>query len=350
MNSMRRTNRWRGPVIITALAALLPLTACGADPADSGFESDTVVFADYGGTTRAARLQAFFTGFTTETGVQVVSADADPAKLFLFAENGAAEWDAIDLDAWDVIRFSEQDLLAELPDDVTRVSLVPEEYQAYATGGYNASTGIGYNTETSDAPGGWADFFDTSAFPGKRAVPSFAYFQAEAALLADGVACEDLYPLDFDRAFAKLDTIRDDLLFYDSFGQGIQYLSQKSVALALIQNGRVSAVQDQGLPLGYAWDEAFFTWTASAMPADLPHSDTAAALIDLMSQPETQANFARITKYGPMNPDALDLLDAETLERLPNAHLDVACEPDPAGLAADIDEYNTAYADWLSRG
>jgi spermidine/putrescine-binding protein len=60
---------------------------------------------------------------------------------------------------------------------------------------------IGYNTEVfaDDHPTSWAEFFDTEKFPGKRGFWKYATgAMFEAALLADGVAPEDLYPLDID--------------------------------------------------------------------------------------------------------------------------------------------------------
>ena len=347
----------RTPLQLCTLACVLALAGCGgddeaADPAaeQDAIKSDTVVFADYGGTTRTARTAAFLAPFSKDTGVRAVSADADPAKLELFADNEKADWDLIDMDGWDVVRFSEQGLLEKLPQDVARVDLVPEEYREYASGGYNASSGIAYRTDKKPAPSSWADFYDTAKFPGKRSLPNFAYFQVESALLADGVACEDLYPLDFDRGFAKLDTIRDDLLFYDSFGQGVQYLAQGSVRMALLQNSRTTILKDQGLPVDYLWNDAFFSWTAAAVPKFAPHADAAFALVNAMAEPEQQAQFARLTKYGPMNSEAEGLLDEATRAQLPNAHIDEQCEVDNSGLAADIAEYGERYTEWLGQG
>jgi putative spermidine/putrescine transport system substrate-binding protein len=350
----------RARVMLSLLVLAVAAAGCGGDDGDDEanagggggreVESDTVVFADYGGTTRTARSEAFLTPFSNEFGVRPVFADADPAKLALFAEQESAEWDLIDLDSWDVVRFSEQGLLAKLPKDVTRADLVPKEYQPYASGGYNASVGYGFQTEEgADGPQNWADFYDLEKFPGKRALPNFAYFQAESALLADGVACEDLYPLDLDRAFAKLDEIRDDLLFYDSFGQGVQYLAQDSVSMALLPNSRVQILKDQEFPVDFQWQDAFWQWTAAAVPKHAPHPDAAFAVVDFMSQPENQAQMARLTKYGPMNSAAEKLLDEETLEQLPNSHLDAACEVDNAGLAANLEEYSARFTEWLAQ-
>src|SRR5688500_13770532 len=75
------------------LACALAIAACGSDdqPDDeaasqngSSITSDQVIFADYGGTTRTARTQAFLAPFSQETEVRAVLADADPAKFQLF--------------------------------------------------------------------------------------------------------------------------------------------------------------------------------------------------------------------------------------------------------------------------
>lgn len=335
----------RRGIALAATCAALALAGCGG-----GSGSDAVIFADYGGTTRLARAEAFLGPFSEANGVRSISADADPAKLELFAEQKRAEWDLIDMDGWDVDRFSRAGLLEKLPRSVPRVDLVPKRYREYASGGYSASVGFGYRTGDGPAPQTWADFFDTERFPGKRALPNFAYFQAESALLADGVPCGRLYPLDLRRAFAKLDAIRDDLLFYDSFGQGLQYLAQGSVSMALLPNSRVAVLQDEDLPIDYSWNQAFFQWTAPAVPKFAPHADAAFELVRSMAQPEAQAEFARLTKYGPANSKALELLDAETRAQLPTAHLDVACKVDDAGLSRNLDEYSGRFQEWLAKG
>jgi putative spermidine/putrescine transport system substrate-binding protein len=349
----RRGRRWAVLLLLVALA--LGVVACGGDDDSSGgssgdIASEQVIFADYGGTTRSANRGAYFTPFEQETGVRVVSADADASKLELFAENKRADWDLIDMDAWDIVRFADQGLLAKLPDSVPRSDSVPEKYRDYAIGGYNSSVVLAYNTEKVK-PRSWADFFDTEKFPGKRALPPFPLLEVFGALLADGVACEDLYPIDLDRAFAKLDEIRDDVLVYDSFGQGQQFLLQGSAVMAALPNGRIQPVKDQGLPLDYLWTDALrVPWVAAVIPRHAPHKDAAFALLESMNEPEHQSQFARMTNYGPMNTDALELVDEETQAKLPNApaNAEQQCEVDPVALAGQWDEYAARHAEWLT--
>jgi spermidine/putrescine-binding protein len=68
-----------------------------------------------------------------------------------------------------------------------------------------------YNTETykDNAPTKLSDFFDLEQFPGTRVLsPEFGNGIMEYALMADGIEPDLLYPLDIERALAKLDTIK----------------------------------------------------------------------------------------------------------------------------------------------
>ena len=58
-----------------------------------------------------------------------------------------------------------------------------------------------YVLGAGNVPAGWADYFDTTKFPGKRGAWDYSEGgMFEFALMADGVAPKDLYPLDLARA------------------------------------------------------------------------------------------------------------------------------------------------------
>ena len=65
------------------------------------------------------------------------------------------------------------------------------------------------------------DFFDVKKFPGKRGIHTWANALIEMALVADGVKPKDVYKVmssdgGIDRAFAKLDTIKDHVVFWSA--------------------------------------------------------------------------------------------------------------------------------------
>ena len=64
-----------------------------------------------------------------------------------------------------------------------------------------------------------SDFFNLDAFPGKRGLRKSPKANLEMALAADGVASADIYEVlgtdeGVDRAFAKLDTIKDSVIWW----------------------------------------------------------------------------------------------------------------------------------------
>jgi hypothetical protein len=103
-------------------------------------------------------------------------------------------------------------------------------------------------------PNGWLVHFRNVAlasqkFPGQRGIRKSPSGTLEVALLGDGVAPENLYPLDVDRALDKLDTIREQILWWETGAQLQQQLADGEVALSSAWNGRVQKEIDAGTPV-----------------------------------------------------------------------------------------------------
>jgi putative spermidine/putrescine transport system substrate-binding protein len=169
-------------------------------------------------------------------------------------------------------------------------------------------------------PQTWADFFDTKKFPGKRAFPKSIYAgTVEIALMADGVAKDALYPLDFDRAFRKLDQLKGDMIFYDSYAQGQQFLVQGSATMIATANSRMIQLRKEGRG-DFTYEQAvLYPWGAFPITKNAKHADAMNALIDTMSHPAVQAETARQLYLGPTVSAAFDLLNAEERALQPNS-------------------------------
>jgi putative spermidine/putrescine transport system substrate-binding protein len=179
-----------------------------------------------------------------------------------------------------------------------------------------------YLTETfpDGGPQTWADFWDTKKFPGKRAVPGeYHDFMIEAALMADGVTAENLYPLDLDRAFKKLDELKDDMVFYTEYPQVQQLLTSGAAAVAFAPNGLFAGLQNEGVDTTVSWNQAFLEPNIFVVAAKAPNPDNVFALAEFMADPKRQAAFAKITNYGPGNSAAFDFMDDDLVDALPNS-------------------------------
>ena len=370
MHSSRRQFLTR--VSLAAGGALLVpsvLAACGSDTdssatpsaAPSGVDakwpelkSRQVVVAGFGGETYDVRQKLEFDPFTKLSGARVTQAAWDYGKFTEMVAKPDPEWDMIDFDGYSIAALIEgKTPPGKLADWVRRCDLVDAAYRDYAAGSYAYSVVLGWSTKLGATPTGWADFFDTKKFPGKRAFPKSIYAgTAEIALLADGVPKDKIYPLDLDRAIAKLNTIKKDIIFYDSYAQGQQYMAQGSASMIATANSRLIQLKDSGKPIDWTYQDAIlYPWGGFALTQQAPNADAANALIDYLSTPEAQAAVAKSLYLGPTVSAALDLLEPNVLAKQPSAPENVAKQlsVDVPSLAKQDGEYVEKFFAWVGK-
>ncbi|MFZ0694857.1 MAG: spermidine/putrescine ABC transporter substrate-binding protein, partial [Alphaproteobacteria bacterium] len=180
--------------------ATLPLLSQGL-VRDAFAEAKTLTFACYGGSYNDNITKAFITGFEKKTGIHVNLGDnASLALAKLQAASHPAQWDIVELTGPEYEVAVKQNLL--VPYDYTKIdaSHIPAEYKRPA--------GIKYalflfvmawdqrKIPDAQAPKTWAEFWDTKKYPGKRSMQANVDDGSvlEAALLADGVSIDKLYP------------------------------------------------------------------------------------------------------------------------------------------------------------
>ncbi len=299
-----------------------------------------VVVANFGGESQDVRREVIYTPFTELTGANVVDATWDYGKFMSMVNAPNPEWDTIDFDGYSVVGL----ILggtppAKLADWVRRCDMVDPEYQDYCGGGYAYSIVMGWAPSLSGSPETWADFWNTAKYPGKRAFPKSVYLgTVEAALLADGVSKDALYPLDFDRAFAKLDELKKDMIFYDSAAQGQQMVAQGSASMMLTANSKMLQLKDQGAG-DFTYNQAIlYPWSAFPITLHSKNMDAVNALIDAQSHPVVQAEVAKRIRSGPVQSAAFELLDDATIAQLPNS-------PDNMAKSAVVDTKAAAQQD-----
>ncbi|WP_159502420.1 PotD/PotF family extracellular solute-binding protein [Microbacterium sp. 18062] len=357
MAEITRRHRMVGTAVAAvAIGALITGCSGGSEPSTPGSDapvlSGDIVWADYGGPTNETRQLAYFDGFFEETGVEVVSTSIEDAIYMSMLTGEPGDYDVFQASSAEVLPNT--DNLYELPQSV-RGDLLPENVRPYYLGGFVFGEAQGWLTETfpDGGPEDWVDFFDTEAFPGKRAWPGApGSFDAsyEIALLADGVAPEDLYPLDIERAEAKLDTIRDDLLFYQSYPEVQQLLTSGSVSIAVTVTGQFTALQNAGEDVTVQWNQAFAVPSGLVVPKDVRNPDEIDALAAWINDPENQAVFTERTGYGPVNSAVFDFLPDDVAASLVNSpeHADQVLYWDNEWRGDNYELLLNSYTAWLA--
>ncbi len=315
-------------------AAGMPLVGVGAQDATPTSElpeiteipenlkgTGEVVVASWGGTFQAAQRQAYFEPFQELSGITVIEAEGPSiAQVQAMVDTGNIEWDVVQIDRAGVMNLEQKGDYWE-----------PIDYSLFDTDNidegrrYTFSVDmlpyaqiIGYRTdEFPEGPADWAGFWDTETFPGPRTMISGSgglWPYLEAALMADGVAKEDLYPIDIDRAYASLDNIRDDVVrWWDAGAIPAQMLTDKEALLAVIWNGRMQALLDEGVPVAPVWNQGGLFTDVWAIPKGAPNAENAQKFAAFITMAIPQARLSKLIPYGSVNNGSAEYMTEDEL-------------------------------------
>lgn len=340
-------------VCLLSTAMLTSVAACGSDDTATTSSAGSLVVVDWGGTNTDARIEGIIDPFEEETGIDVtVVTPSDYAKLISMVENGVTEWDVMNCDAYWGVYAGNEGYLEAMDYDVIVTEIDEEVQLEYVMGAEIYTSVMAWNTTKYDdttAPSNWAEFFDTEAFPGTRAIWKYPVTVLEAALMADGVTTDELYPLDLDRAFAKLDTIKDDIIWWTAGAEPAQMLSTGEADFALAWSGRIATSADEGSPIDMSYNQGVQIAAGWVVPKDAPNVENAMLFIEYASQAEQQLAFSESIPYGSTNPDAVDLMSDELKESLGQTDEQLATEIylDNEYWAENLSEVTERFNAWL---
>ena len=136
-----------------------------------------------------------------------------------------------------------------------------------------------------------ADLLDLKRFPGKRALPDGPRYTLELALLADGVEPENVYhelgtTEGADRAFAALDKIKPEILWWDKAKEPISWLIESKAAMAAGYSGRIfRAAIAARQRLDVLWEGQIYDLDLWAIPKAAKNKDEAKRFIAFATAP-----------------------------------------------------------------
>jgi putative spermidine/putrescine transport system substrate-binding protein len=242
-----------------------------------------------GGATTRARDETTNKDFAAETGITLKSDfNADTTKFFAAQDSGAEiPWSLIEFPTkGDFIRARDAGYLEKLDTSVVDLSkLDSDAHDEHGVDVMRYGIVLTYNTDKlsgADAPTSLRDLYDLERFPGKRCMFKYPQFGAvlESALLADDVSRDKLYPLDLDKAFAKLDTIKADILWWSNGDDAIRLLSSGECSIGVAWSGRVyGAVTNDKAPLAIVWQDSLYSSAVYAVPKGAPNAFAGQAMI-----------------------------------------------------------------------
>ena len=358
-----------------SIMAVATAAALGAAGAASAVD---LVVVSWGGAYSASQQNAYHDPYMKlNSEVKIINDDSSNeavAKLRAMNEANNVTWALVDVVAADAIRLCDEGLAMEIDHD-TMLAAAPDGTSATEDFGDMIvsecfipqivySTTFGYRTDlVKTPPTSIADVFDLEKIPGKRSLERRPINNMEWALLADGVPADQIYevldtPEGVDRAFAKLDTIKDQVVWWEKGAQTPQLLADGEVVIGSTYNGRLfSLIEEEKQPVAMMWDWQVFDLDGWIVPTGGPNQKVVMEYLKFATDTQRLADQAKFISYGPARASSAPLVGKHAtlgIDMAPHMPTD----PNNAKhtllynyewWADNLDDMNERFQAWLAR-
>ena len=337
--------------------------------------ADSITVVSWGGAYTKSQVEAYHKPWIAATGNQIKSEDYNGgiAEIKAQVEAGNVSWDVVDVELSDAIRACDEGLLEEMdhsslpaaPDGTPATDdFLPGTLYDCAVASIVWSTIFAYDkAKMAEGPATIADFFDTAKFPGKRGLRKNPKANLEMALMADGVPAGEVYEVlgtdeGVDRAFAKLDSIKDEVVWWEAGAQPPQLLADGEVAITTAYNGRIfNAVAGEDREFEIVWDGQVYDLDLWVVPKGTPNKEAAMDFVAFSTATEQLAAQASYISYGPARVSSGPLVgkfhnkDIDMAPQMPTAEANLtnALQNDFEFWADNQDQLSERFNAWLAK-
>jgi len=349
-------------------AGVATIAAAALGFAGTASAAETLTIVSWGGAYTKSQVEAYHKPWIEMTGDTINSEDYNGglAEVRAQVEAGNVTWNLVDVELSDAVRGCDEGILETLPtddlpagDDGTAAveDFIAGTVHECAVGTIVWSTVYAYDTTKFDAgPTTVADFFDLEKFPGKRGMRKTPKANLEFALMADGVPSDEVYdllatPEGVERAFAKLDTIKDDTIWWEAGAQPPQLLADGEVVMTTAYNGRLfNAIAKENKPFEIVWDGQVWDIDLWVIPKGAPNKERAWEFIKFSTDTQRLADQAKYISYGPVRKSSFPKILPEMQPHMPTApaNFQNPLQNDFEFWADYGDELNERFNAWLA--
>jgi putative spermidine/putrescine transport system substrate-binding protein len=346
----------KGGVFASAILALAASVSAG--------QARDLTIVSFGGNYQDAQREIYFKPFSEKTGTPFLEESWDGGIGVLAAkmENPPADWDVVQVEVEELELGCADGLYEKIDWEALggKDKFIDAAVHDCGVGTIVWSTAIAYDGDKlkgDNVPKSWADFWDTKKFPGKRGLRRIPKYTLEFALMADGVPAEEVYkvlgtPEGVDRAFKKLDEIKNDIVWWEAGAQPLQLLASGEVAMTAVYNGRITGInKSEGKNFKIVWPGSIYAVDSWVIMKDSPNKEKAMEFIKFASQPENQAKLPNYVAYGLTNVEASKLVPPDLLKELPTApeNLEGTFAINGEFWIDNVEELNKRFNAWLAQ-
>lgn len=225
------------------LCAMTGFSAAATFPGGAEAAADYIVMWNWGGQSEECHGGAIGKPHEAAGGLPLRFDTSGPlqGKIKEMVDSGNVTADVCDADLFDAVALGPSGHLEAIDYSVvSKDKTLPNYALEHGVSIILYGYAFVYDTEAygDNPPNSWADFFDTAKFPGKRSLYKWANGSLEAALMADGVDKDALYPLDMDRALNKIKGMKDDSLYWGSGAEAHSMCVNGEVSMGMVWQNR----------------------------------------------------------------------------------------------------------------
>ncbi|GHC77852.1 ABC transporter substrate-binding protein [Limoniibacter endophyticus] len=343
-----------------AIVSGLIATALGLSAVTAGARDLTIV--SWGGSYQTAQKEIYFDPFKAQLGKPILDESWDGGYGVIQSKMaaGAPNWDVVQVEAEELALGCADGLYETI--DWAKVApkedFIESAVNDCGVGAIVWSTAIAYDSaKIADGPTSWADFWNTEKFPGKRSLRKGPKYTLEFALMADGVPAEEVYDMlrteeGVNRAFAKLDALKADIVWWESGAQPLQFLASGEVAMTSAYNGRISGInKSEGKQFKVVWPGSIYAVDSWVILKGAENKDDGLDFIAFASKPENQSKLPTYIAYGLPNKKAAEIVPADQQAELPTttANLEGAIPLDVDFWIDNSEELTQRFNAWLAQ-
>lgn len=367
----RKNDRGHSVAALIFLGSVLASTGVHAQQAATAPQGPTseITFTSWTGPYMRSQMLGFVRPYEDETGarVHVEHYAGGINEIRDQVESANVVWDVVDLTQADSLRACNEGLLEpladiELPDGKDgsnfRDDFVEGALNECGVGVIVWATAFAYDNASfgDKAPSTIDDFFDTDAFPGRRAIRDDPTVIMEWALIADGVAQEDVYKTletqdGIERALSVMDSIKPGLQLWSNGREPVRYLNDGEVAMSMVwaTTGAVAS-EEPGADFSMIWHGRVIELDLFGIPKGSRNKQAAVEFIRYASSSESLARMVGYLPNGPTRRSSLALLSEEVLAQLPNNPAfddDIVIRSDAEWWSKNHEVLEEAFDAWL---
>ena len=352
----------------TCLAIAL-LQASGVAAHESSGKDLTIV--SWGGSYTRSQMLAYVKPYRLRSGewvaMETYNGGLDQIREQVETEN--VVWDVVDFEQSDLIQGCREGLLEQIDHGgleagdngvAAEHDFIPGALTECGVGQMVWATVLAYDAAGfgDEHPQRLVDFFDVKKFPGMRGLRRDPRVIMEWALMADGVAAEEVYAtLETEegraRAFDMLNGIRNGIVWWASGSEPVQLLESGAVAMTSVWNGRMyRPMVEEGKNYVIIWDGQIWDIDSWGIPKGSANLVKAMDFIAFATGSMPLAEQTKYITYGPARKSAMSLVDEATRGMLPTApaNMSAALQMDADWWATHQAEMSVAFEEWLAGG